>query len=160
MKQTLFICAILFSFSCSVINHKNEFILNGQIKRSDLKTHFAWFDKNYNAYQPNDSTINLLKPYANDIYAIVVLGTWCSDSKEHVPEFFKVADAIGLPDNKIEMVAVDRKKQSEKFNINALKITNVPTFIFFYKGRQMGSIIETPNKSIEKDLLHIIRVIK
>ena len=150
--------------SCSV--HKpvpkngQEFMLNGKISRNDLTKNFPWFKEHYEKYHPNDTAVNELKSFSKTLKVTVVMGTWCSDSKEHVAEFFKVADAIGLPDSQIEIIAVDRKKKCATVDLSSYKIEYVPTFILYQNGKQAGSIIETPRETMEKDMLSIVRLVK
>ncbi len=155
-------CLIICSCSISKSSKKvqEEFMLNGKISREELKKNFTWFDANYKKYILNDTAINELKSFSKNLKVVVIMGTWCSDSREHVPEFFKVADAINLNEKQIEMIAVDRKKQCSTIDITPFKIEYVPTFIFFKDGKQIGSIIETPHETIEKDWMRIIRVMK
>jgi thiol-disulfide isomerase/thioredoxin len=138
----------------------NEFILNGKITKADLKEHFIWFSRNYENYKPNDTAVKAIKPFTNDLSVVVVMGTWCSDSKEHIPAFFKIADAIQLQESNIELIAVDRKKHSPVLDTIAYPIEYVPTFFVFKRGKQIGKIVETPEKSVEKDLLNIISTAK
>lgn len=164
MYKSLILFLSVFLVSCSV--HKpvakaqEEIILEGKLLRSDLDHQFKWFDENYRKYHPNDSAISELRKYSNDIRVVVIMGTWCSDSHEHVPEFFTVADALHIEEKNIEIIGVNRKKTCKSVDIREYKIQNVPTFIFYRNNRQIGSIIESPRVSIEKDLLHIIEVMK
>jgi thiol-disulfide isomerase/thioredoxin len=155
-------CLIICSCSISKSPKKahEELMLNGKTSREELKKNFTWFDVNYTKYIPNDTAINELKSFSKNLKVVVIMGTWCSDSKEHIPQFFKVADAINLNESQIEIIAVDRKKKSSTIDITPFKIEYVPTFIFFKDGKQIGSIIETPHETIEKDWMRIIRVMK
>jgi hypothetical protein len=134
-----------------------EFMLDGKITRSDLQQHFNWFTQGYAGYHPNDTAITRLKPYAGDLHVLVIMGTWCGDSQEYIPAFFKVADSIGLTNDKIEMIAVNRNKVSDSVDVSSLKITNVPTFILSYKGTTLGRIVESPTESVEKDMLRLTK---
>jgi thiol-disulfide isomerase/thioredoxin len=133
----------------------NEILLNGKITRADLEQ-FPWFGREYAQYKVNDTAKAALLPHVKDLKVMLVMGTWCGDSKEHVPAFYKVADAIGLPASQIDMIAVDRKKQCASVDISSLHIDYVPTFFVFMNGRLHGRIVETPRENIEKDLLHLI----
>jgi len=43
------------------------------------------------------------------------------------------------------------------FDIDNLDIKRVPTFIIYENGEEIGRIIETPKKSLEKDLEKIVK---
>ena len=152
--------------SCSVIKTASapkvevEFMLNGTISRNDLIKNFPWFNSHYFKYQLNDTAIAELRLHTKNWKVIVVMGTWCGDSKEHVPEFFKVADAIGVCDSQIEMIAVDRKKKCASVDISSYNILYVPTFILYDNEKEIGRIVEAPHETLEKDMLGIVHALK
>jgi len=41
-------------------------------------------------------------------------------------------------------------------DIDVYGVENVPTFIFFRNGEELGRIIEAPDKSLEEDMAGII----
>lgn len=132
-------------------------ILYGEVTREGLQQFGEWFDLEYNAYQPNETMIAYLKESHQKLpYLFIVLATWCGDSREHVPHFFKIADMIGYPADKIFMLAVDREKQAGDFCLADFNIQLVPTFIFTAQGEEKGRIIESPITSLEEDMLSII----
>jgi thiol-disulfide isomerase/thioredoxin len=83
----------------------------------------------------------------------VVMGTWCHDSKREVPRFYKI---LSHKTDNIEMIALDRKKQSPNGETDAMAITNTPTFIFYKNGKEMNRIVETPVDSLERDMIKIL----
>ena len=91
----------------------------------------------------------------NKCSLLVVLGTWCSDSHELVPQLFKVIDLAGWQE--VELIGVDRKKQCASVDIRPLGIEYVPVIIVFEKGKELGRIVETVNRNVEEDLLEILR---
>lgn len=133
-------------------------IICGETTRDGLIKIGDWFNEGYSNYQPNNEIIKNLLELKSDLPNIlVVLGTWCGDSKEHVPHFFKVIDDIGYPVDKIFMVAVDRSKKGGDFCLTDFDIQLVPTFIFTKNGEEIGRIIETPLTNVEQDMLDIIK---
>jgi thiol-disulfide isomerase/thioredoxin len=134
-------------------------ILYGATSREGLINIGTWFNEEYSLYTPDPTAIDLLKKNSDKLpHLFIVLGTWCGDSREHVPHFFKVADLIGYPQEKIFMVSVDRKKTGGDFCLADFDITLVPTFIFTHKGEEIGRIIETPTISLEQDLVNILNL--
>jgi thiol-disulfide isomerase/thioredoxin len=84
------------------------------------------------------------------------MGTWCSDSREHMPHFYKVMKRIGVNETQIELIGTLRNKTSSHINLSHLQIEYVPTFIVMNKGEFAGKIIETPSTTIEGDLLKLL----
>ena len=117
----------------------------------------TWFDKNYESYSPDQQTIKNLKNIdKQDLTIKIVMGTWCHDSRREVPVFYKVVDEIGIPDEQLSLICVNRLKEFPGTNLNHLDINFVPTFIIYKSGSEIGRIIESPVESIEKDILKII----
>ncbi|HOV10175.1 MAG TPA: thioredoxin family protein [Bacteroidales bacterium] len=111
----------------------------------------------YPAYQPVDSIVSQLKNLIGGLKCVIVLGTWCGDSKEQVPRFFKILDQAGDVFDKLEIFCVDRQKEVPGMEIKTnYNIEKVPTFIFFRDDTEIGRIVETPKTTLEKDLLDII----
>lgn len=114
----------------------------------------ASYDANYAHYQVDSTVLPELKQLMNGKKIKVVLGTWCGDSKLQVPFFLKVMDALQISEKQVEFIAVDGKKEAENGLLNGLKIERVPTFILSDSNNQeLGRIVESPQQSIEKDLL-------
>lgn len=135
---------------------ENE-ILVGAVTREGLINIGNWFQEGYASYNPDTTAIKYLISNREELPNIfLVLGTWCGDSKEHVPHFYKVMDLVAYPPQKIFVVAVDRDKKAGDFCIGDFNVTLVPTFILSKGESELGRIIETPLISIEQDIVNII----
>lgn len=118
----------------------------------------ASYDANYAHYQVDSNVLAELKQLMNGKKIKVVLGTWCGDSKLQVPFFLKVMDALQISEKQVEFIAVDGKKEAENGLLNGLKIERVPTFILSdSNNKELGRIVESPQQSIEKDLLQFLK---
>lgn len=133
-------------------------ILVGLASRSALMNeHFAnWYFDGYDEYIINEEYINEIAPLMVDIKITIVIGTWCSDSRREVPQFYKIMDALKFDDDNIKFIAVDRNKTTELYDIDNLNIKFVPTFIIYHKEKELGRIVENPFESLEVDLLEIL----
>jgi hypothetical protein len=151
-----------FAFACSVLSAvtpqtDTDEILEGRISQGDLAARYSWFDNTKQKYVPDESVVNALQPYSRQLDFVVVMGTWCSDSQKHVPPFFMLMDALHIGDRHIDLIGVDRQKRSVEVDVGPMRIEYVPTFIVFYKGKEVGRIVEAPKVSLEQDLLQILQ---
>ena len=73
---------------------------------------------------------------------LVIMATWCPDSKREMPRYFAIADAAGLSDAVMTMVGVDRSKKDAEGLTEKWAVTRVPTFVFFRKGQEVGRVVE------------------
>jgi thiol-disulfide isomerase/thioredoxin len=146
----------------SVDPKKHNEILLGYCSRDGFGAINSNFDSAYRAeyliYKPDEALLNQLKPALKGITLKLVMGTWCGDSKEWVPRFYKVMDQVGFNYKKMRLIAVDRDRKAGNVDISDLKIERVPTFIFYKKKKELGRIIEVPYDLIEKDMLKITTI--
>lgn len=154
----LFICCVGF---VNLNAQSNRNILGTCTRDSLLQEPFkSWFQKNYDAYKPDESVVARLKKLAIKEYSVeIFFGTWCGDSRRDVPRFYKIADAIGLPETSIRMIGVglgDQYKQGPKGETVARGIYRVATFIVSKNGKEVNRITETVVRSLELDLLDIL----
>jgi hypothetical protein len=161
IKIAIILSLIIFS-SCSIFNKNKtaKMELNGITKQADLTGNkkIKWFDEEYKNYVPNQVIINQLKPLKNKLNVLIIAGAWCSDTQRELPRFFKIINEIGVPNNHIEMIMVDENKKTVAFNISVLQVTNIPTFIFFKDGKELGRIIEKPQVTLEDDLANLLQL--
>jgi len=116
----------------------------------------SYFTPQYNSYQPNKNKIDLLKTKINKTQITIVFGSWCGDSRKQVGRFYKILDESGFHTSTLKIIAVNRSLSAGATDIKALNISRVPTFIIYYKGKEIGRIIESPKTSLENDLWKIV----
>jgi hypothetical protein len=107
------------------------------------------------AYQPDSAVIrkiNTLLP-ATKIECRVILGTWCSDSRQHVPALIKISELTGIA---CEFWGVSRKKECPLNDCSGWDIEYVPTFEIWINDSKAGRIVESPTISVEANLLEIM----
>jgi len=114
------------------------------------------FSSEFEAYKPQKKYIEKLTSPIDAVEFTIVLGTWCSDSREQVPRFYKILDQTGYNPKRVKVIGVDSNKSAILVDIRDLNIQRVPTFIVYKNGIEVGRIIETPEKKLERDLWNII----
>jgi len=115
-----------------------------------------WFKPEYEKYQVDHVVLNNLNQDLFQICEItVVLGTWCSDSQREIPRFIKIVDELGFESNAINMICVDRSKKTDTDSLQNLQIDRVPVIIFYVQGKELGRITETPQVTLEADMVQI-----
>jgi len=125
--------------------------------RLNQQPYSDWFVTGYDSYQYNEDIVRkLLDLDMKDVTILVVMGTWCSDSRREVPRFMKILTAINFPIERVRFLGVDNTKFVPVENYESLAIQRVPTFIFYVKNVEAGRIIENPVTSLEQDMLNIL----
>jgi len=138
---------------------KNNEMLIGYCNRDGFATINSNFDSAYKAeyqiYRADAETMKQLAGKLNGIKITLIMGTWCGDSKEWVPRFYKIMDELNFDYKNLTLICVDRSRKAQGTNVDALNIELVPTFIF-YRNVELGRIVEVPSDLLEKDILKIV----
>lgn len=163
------ICLLTFQ-SCNsqkvVVNREVEttndgkMLLGTQTKDQLLKTPYSdWYVKEHDEYDIDQKTVDELKKEKLNSYGItVVMGTWCEDSYREVPRLMKILESMNFPEQKLKIIAVNRKKEAPNGEEGVYNIQRVPTIIVQKYGKEIGRIIEYPTTGyLERDLLEILK---
>jgi hypothetical protein len=115
------------------------------------------FWENYSTYFPDSSVIKSISINENEFHFKLIMGTWCGDSKEQVPRFYKILDLLKYNSSDVEVLCLDRKFKEKSIEAKQLNITKIPTIIVLKNNTEIGRIIETPSNTLEKDLFSILK---
>lgn len=136
---------------------ETEFLVGETDRRNlqvgDFGQHFL---EEYKSYHPDVKDLNEIGNKLFSYKITIVMATWCHDSQEQLPRFFKIMDILDYNTNYIKIICVDKEKSGGDTEISDLNIELVPTFIFYKNDLEKGRIIETPINTIENDILDIL----
>jgi thiol-disulfide isomerase/thioredoxin len=139
---------------------KGTEMLIGYCNRDAFATLNSNFDSAYKAeyplYHTDEPTMKQLAQKLNGVKITVVMATWCGDSKEWVPRFYKIMDELKFNYINLTLICVDRSKKAPGTIVDDFKIELVPTFIFYRDKMELGRIVETPGDLMEKEILKIV----
>ena len=110
----------------------------------------------YETYETNVSKLMNLSEFLYEMQIVVVMGVWCDDSQIHVPPFMKILDELGIDPSLITIICVNREKKAANVNLEEFEIELVPTFIFKKEDTEIDRITESPEKTLEEDILKIV----
>lgn len=157
MKRFATVLAALLLFaSCAVKNAQNTKaryevsndqgvkILKGVINRRLIEndTSFRWFSENMRYGQTDPAAIESFRKNKNKFNLVVFGGTWCHDTQNLLPGFYRLVDKSGYPENKITLIGVDRAKTTLNNLQTKYGVTRVPTFIVMQGDREVGRVVE------------------
>lgn len=117
---------------------------------------FTWFYSGVNDYQPDMAWLRDIRAYRDSFQVVVFAGTWCPDSKILLPQFYRVMMAAGYPLDRIRLYAVDHQLRAENGEARTFRLRSTPTFIFLYRGKELGRIVEKVHGSMESDIVGIL----
>lgn len=137
-----------------------KMLLGTQTKDQLLKTPYTdWYSEEHDNYSIDKAALSeLRKEKLNSYNLVVFMGTWCEDSHREVPRLMKILEELKFPEQKLTIIAVNRKKESPNGEEGLYNITNVPTIIVKKYGKEIGRIVEYPQSGfLEKDLVEILK---
>lgn len=135
--------------------------LLGHVTREQVRNYESWKALFATAYVPDAAAVATIRANARGITVLLVIATWCPDSKREVPRFFAIMDAAGIAESAITMVGVDRTKKDAEGLTERWGVTRVPTFIFLRSGQEVGRVVErTPQGStLEAEMAKLISTV-
>ncbi|RMA57183.1 thioredoxin family protein [Ulvibacter antarcticus] len=165
---------LIFTLSATILSYGQTFnheiqlegkpsLLLGKVNKDILseQNYKDWFLTNAENYNPNQEKIAQIETLLSDYTITAFFGTWCGDSKEELPRFYKILEEADFSLDRLTVVAVaserDFYKQSPGGEEEGLNIHRVPTFIFYKDGKEVNRIVEHPVNSLETDILHILQ---
>jgi thiol-disulfide isomerase/thioredoxin len=155
MKKSIIFLSILFCTAITATaqstyttmadpSDASGFIYNGVITKYALQNQptFTWYADNQKAYTAPAILMDGMKAQKDAVSYLIFGGTWCSDTQNILPKFFKTQEAAGVADAKISFIGVDRQKKSIGNMASVMGITNVPTIIVLKNGKEVGRVVE------------------
>ena len=151
IRWLFFLCALVTPISLGAAATTNYHV--GDINQQALFAGYPEFNANYQAYKPSAESVASFKASLPEALEVRVLfGTWCHDSEREVPRLLKLLDLAGIPNESVELFALDRKKKDPGGMADAMGVKYTPTFIFYVDGGEIGRIVEKPEISLISDI--------
>ena len=113
----------------------------------------------YPLYRPDPAKLAQLRSALQGIEIYVAGGAWCDDTRREMPRLAALLDQCNFPAENFHYSGVNRAKKALNENGFAAKpgLTLVPLIAVYRNGVELGRITEIPKKSLEADLLDILR---
>ena len=160
MKRSILLAAVIvISILATGVHAQNqEPMALGVVGINEVLKEYPIFNRYKTAYKPNQAAIEYLQSYRRNVTVKVFLGTWCIDSIRNVPAYLKTKEILGDSNYKTTYIGVNRDRSDGAGMTRAYNVTTSPTFIFEIDGREVGRITQKPRKTIEEDMVDILRV--
>ncbi len=129
----------------------------GSTSAEEVRAEHRIFDIYTKRYEPDSSAISYLSEIKFPVYISVIFGTWCHDTKKHLPSFFKIIEEASNPNIGVAYTGISKDKSQPEGTYERFNLTNTPTFIIYYEEKEIGRIVEQPDLRLEEELVEIIR---
>jgi thiol-disulfide isomerase/thioredoxin len=143
-------------------------VVMGEVTRDRILVDIPDWDAEFFDYEPDPAVVGEIAGRMGDVEITVLLGTWCSDSRREIPRLWKILDMIGYPADDVTLYAVGSSRFTNDMPISEellewsvrikerYGVERVATIILYRGGEEIGRIVETPETSLEGDLLGIL----
>jgi thiol-disulfide isomerase/thioredoxin len=155
--------ALLHNYEVGNVAKTGSKVLKGLLARADIEndTSFKWFKENMKLGQADVAALSAFGKNSSKFQIVVFARTWCDDSQNLLPVFYRLVEKSGYPDSSITLIGVDRPKTTLYNLHNAFHITDIPTFIVMKDGKEIGRVVEYGKYGqIDKELGEIVSSIQ
>jgi hypothetical protein len=148
--RTILFLSVSAGFLCLADVPVNEIGKNRVLSAAEWRA-------NYDQSKPDPGQIEKIKAkLGKNLRIDIYLGLWCSDSRNNVPPFLKIMDAVGAP-VPMRFFSVQRKPAAAiQYFSDKFRVERVPTFIFYRGETEIGRIVENPKIGLIEDMLGIL----
>ena len=143
----------------SIVADTETVVMKGVLNRATLEqeSSFTWMTENRKYGSADAGAVKIFSEKKDKFTLLLFIGTWCHDSQNLLPLLYRLTDKSGFPDNRIQVVGLDRNKTAPNSWHRIWNITNVPTFIVLQNGKEAGRVVEYGTTgNIEKELAAIV----
>lgn len=155
-KFVLVVFIYFFGFYNISLFAQNTHVI-GITTEEEIRSQHPIFNLYANRYQPDSVSIRHIRQLKDSVHIVTVLGTWCKDSKKHVPSLFKVLEQSQNELITTTYIGIDYDNRESGRISGEYAIQVNPTFILFLGGIEIGRIEEEPKISIEQDIVSILK---
>jgi thiol-disulfide isomerase/thioredoxin len=116
----------------------------------------ASFRERYDTVTVDTNLTGMIRQLSAGVEVLVFYGQWCSDSRRDVPHFLRIVEAAAWEPRQMRFYALDRTKESSDGLTEKYSIQLLPTFIFSNGSQEIGRIVESPQTTLEGDMVKIL----
>lgn len=165
MKKIYILVIVIVLFGCNEVANKvitdkktgNQMLVGITDRNAfELLDFSEWYNSEYTRYEPDEFIVKQIHELSDSIKIQIFMGTWCGDSRREAPRFLKILDLSEFDQNKIQIINLNREKESPGHEENDKNIEFVPTFIINKNTNEIGRIVEFPIITLESDLFNIL----
>ena len=141
--------------TCGPNEENEEVILTGELGFEDLRRQ-PGYDDNFAAYEPDPVLVSALQEIETPTDLVAIVGTWCPDCHRETPRLAKILAEVDNPNITIRYIGIDRSRSDPEGLAAAYDFQRIPTIMVFQGGEELGRIVESPEVTLEHDLVRIL----
>ena len=146
----LTLLAVFALTACATNTTTKAAMLTGKVQSATLLANYEKFANEFNRFTLSDDELSQIKQWPKALTIEVFFGTWCHDSQREVPRLLKVS--ANSEQLEMRLIALDYRKNDPEKLAQSKGIKFTPTFIVHLGEKEIGRIVERPQKSLVFDI--------
>ena len=119
---------------------------------------FPWYAENAKYAKPQPDVVEAIKAGKSKAEIVMFIGTWCHDTQQLLPKYFKSLEAAEFSDEQLLIIGTDRAKHTLSNMHKVFNVHTVPTVIVLQDGKEVGRVSEYGETGlVDKELADIFR---
>jgi len=148
-KLIVILVSLMFLNACAATKYTPE-IPVGKMQQNKLLDDFKVFSLGYKNYILSDEQKRMVKAWPANMSIDIYFGTWCHDSQREVPKLLKALQVNTRVTH--SLIALDTHKSDPLGLAKSAAVQYTPTFIIYINKREVGRVIERPQKDLISDI--------
>lgn len=159
MKIFILIIIIITNLVSLISEDRSQWTeVNGLFSWPQWKIESGWQDIKFEE-QFEEEKVEVIAN-CNECSFILFTAAWCPDSRIGTPKVIQLLIESKHYPEKFKLIGLDRNKSEPAGNNYVFEIQKVPTLIILKNSKEIGRIVEYPEKSWHDDILKIIEINK
>jgi hypothetical protein len=131
--------------------------LVGRVSRQMIVEQREDWKESLEEASPDEKDARALATVKPGAEVTVYFGAWCDDCQRELPRFLKAVDIAGDVPFTYELIGVDKYFRADEASVDPMDIPAVPYFVVERNGQVVGTVVEQPTETIERDLLLLLQ---
>jgi len=109
------------------------------------------------AYRPDPESVSFLSSRRDSVRLVAFFGSWCPVCNEELPKLVKTLESAKNGRIAVSYVAVSEDLKEPREELKKHSVSATPSLLVYVCGKELGRIVEHPQKTIEADIAAILK---
>ena len=123
---------------------------------ADLYARYPGIRATAEAYNPDPATVAKIRDFRVPVTATVFVGTGQGSDLDYVAQFLKVYETVDHSNFAVRIQSISPDTQETLQGRDANRIALMPSIVLYSGGKEIGSIVAPPDRSIE---IHVYSIV-
>jgi thiol-disulfide isomerase/thioredoxin len=131
--------------------------LVGEVSLAQIQFQKPEYKSKAATYTPDAEAVRFIRSVDDSVEIVSFFGSWCTVCTEEMPKLIKTVESAGNPRLTVRYFAVSQDLKEPHEALKKYGVSATPSVLVFYRGRELGRIVEHPEKTVETDIASILK---